>query len=62
LSGPLKTEKGLDYENNIVGLDDSVEAIDAQPASRVRKFLRNGNLLLETPNGTRYDATGKKVE
>ena len=46
----------------IVGLDDSVEAIDAQPASRVRKFLQDGHLLLETPDGTRYDATGRKVE
>ena len=45
----------------IVGLDDSVEAIDAQPASRNRKFLRDGHIYIETPLGT-FDATGRKAE
>ena len=45
----------------IVGIEDALHPIDAS-ATQARMTFIDGHLYLLLPNGTRYDATGKKVE
>ena len=45
---------------NILPIEAGIEQVEASNAPK--KILRNGQVLILHPNGTRYDSTGKKVE
>lgn len=48
---------------NIIGLDADISAVDNTTAGcNLRKTLVNGRLIITLPDGTRYTATGLKVE
>jgi hypothetical protein len=57
-----KSATGWSDFYNIQGFDPKSAIENVSEESTTRKLLRNGKLYILLPDGTRYDATGKKVE
>lgn len=57
-----KNDSGWRDFYNIQGFDPESAIENVSEESTTRKLLRNGKLYILLPDGTRYDATGKKVE
>ena len=57
-----KNDSGWRDFYNIQGFDPKSAIENVSEESTTRKLLRNGKLYILLPDGTRYDATGKKVE
>ena len=57
-----KSATGWSDFYNIQGFDPESAIENVSEESTTRKLLRNGQLYILLPDGTRYDATGKKVE
>ena len=61
VQAPLRIEMNIGAQHTTTDLGGDNTSF-SQPSSVARKVLSNGQLFILLPDGTRYDATGKKVE
>ena len=61
VQAPLRIEMNIGAQHTTTDLGGDNTSF-SRPSSVARKVLSNGQLFILLPDGTRYDATGKKVE